>query len=232
MQQSELKTDWKVQLSESSQLASPSPSWSWWPSLLLDCIGCETSFIDLEQCELVNGVLSCFWNWKYSSLCRYLVVSHWFKQWKKYVGFDNWDKYQMGEQNVYPGPVDNSGLLRGKKDKTLLWPSFTQSKTGSLLHRANGDKSKHCFLAPKSCPFGGGCRTLQLTFVFYPLTQVLPQCLLKFTVCLLHCWPSFYYHYFHLQMGMSWPSRSTSSMSLTTSWFLQRAGISLSAGMD
>lgn len=50
-------------------------------------------------------------------LCRYLVVSHWFKQWKKYVGFDNWDKYQMGEQNVYPGPVDNSGLLRGKKDK-------------------------------------------------------------------------------------------------------------------
>uniref|UniRef100_A0A667ZBV9 Ubiquitin carboxyl-terminal hydrolase n=1 Tax=Myripristis murdjan TaxID=586833 RepID=A0A667ZBV9_9TELE len=44
--------------------------------------------------------------------CRYLVDSHWFKQWKKYVGFDSWDKYQMGDQNVYPGPVDNSGLLR------------------------------------------------------------------------------------------------------------------------
>ncbi|XP_032361034.1 ubiquitin carboxyl-terminal hydrolase 15 isoform X2 [Etheostoma spectabile] len=42
----------------------------------------------------------------------YLVDSHWFKQWKKYVGYDSWDKYQMGEQNVYPGPVDNSGLLR------------------------------------------------------------------------------------------------------------------------
>uniref|UniRef100_A0A4W5K002 Ubiquitin carboxyl-terminal hydrolase n=1 Tax=Hucho hucho TaxID=62062 RepID=A0A4W5K002_9TELE len=42
---------------------------------------------------------------------RYLVDSHWFKQWKKYVGFDSWDKYQMGDQNVYPGPVDNSGLL-------------------------------------------------------------------------------------------------------------------------
>lgn len=39
--------------------------------------------------------------------------SHWFKQWKKYVGFDSWDKYQMGEQSVYPGPVDNRGLLRG-----------------------------------------------------------------------------------------------------------------------
>uniref|UniRef100_A0A8C1XKI8 Ubiquitin carboxyl-terminal hydrolase 15 n=1 Tax=Cyprinus carpio TaxID=7962 RepID=A0A8C1XKI8_CYPCA len=41
----------------------------------------------------------------------YLVDSRWFKQWKKYVGFDSWDKYQMGEQHVYPGPVDNSGLL-------------------------------------------------------------------------------------------------------------------------
>ncbi|XP_028426171.1 ubiquitin carboxyl-terminal hydrolase 15 isoform X2 [Perca flavescens] len=42
----------------------------------------------------------------------YLVDSHWFKQWKKYVGYDSWDKYQMGDQNVYPGPVDNSCLLR------------------------------------------------------------------------------------------------------------------------
>lgn len=39
--------------------------------------------------------------------------SRWFKQWKKYVGFDSWDKYQMGDQNVYPGPIDNSGLLKG-----------------------------------------------------------------------------------------------------------------------
>uniref|UniRef100_H3CMZ5 Ubiquitin carboxyl-terminal hydrolase n=1 Tax=Tetraodon nigroviridis TaxID=99883 RepID=H3CMZ5_TETNG len=31
---------------------------------------------------------------------------------EEYVGFDSWDKYQMGEQNVYPGPVDNSGLLK------------------------------------------------------------------------------------------------------------------------
>uniref|UniRef100_A0A4W5KL12 Ubiquitin carboxyl-terminal hydrolase n=1 Tax=Hucho hucho TaxID=62062 RepID=A0A4W5KL12_9TELE len=46
----------------------------------------------------------------------YLVDSHWFKQWKKYVGFDSWDKYQMGDQNVYPGPVDNSGLLTSDGD--------------------------------------------------------------------------------------------------------------------
>uniref|UniRef100_A0AAR2M258 Ubiquitin carboxyl-terminal hydrolase 15 n=1 Tax=Pygocentrus nattereri TaxID=42514 RepID=A0AAR2M258_PYGNA len=45
-------------------------------------------------------------------LIMYLIDSHWFKQWKKYVGFDSWDKYQMGDQNVYPGPVDNSGLLK------------------------------------------------------------------------------------------------------------------------
>uniref|UniRef100_A0A3Q2Y8E0 Ubiquitin carboxyl-terminal hydrolase n=1 Tax=Hippocampus comes TaxID=109280 RepID=A0A3Q2Y8E0_HIPCM len=44
----------------------------------------------------------------------YLIDSHWFKQWKKYVGFDSWDKYQMGDQNVYPGPVDNAGLLRDR----------------------------------------------------------------------------------------------------------------------
>ncbi|XP_061770483.1 ubiquitin carboxyl-terminal hydrolase 15-like isoform X3 [Nerophis ophidion] len=44
----------------------------------------------------------------------YLVDSHWFKKWKKYVGFDSWDKYQMGDQNVYPGPVDNAGLLRDR----------------------------------------------------------------------------------------------------------------------
>ena len=44
---------------------------------------------------------------------RYLVDSRWFKQWKKYVGFESWDKYQMGDQNVYPGPIDNSGLLKG-----------------------------------------------------------------------------------------------------------------------
>ncbi|KAI1905461.1 hypothetical protein AGOR_G00016430 [Albula goreensis] len=42
----------------------------------------------------------------------YLVDSCWFKQWKKYVGFDSWDKYQIGDQNVYPGPVDNSGLFK------------------------------------------------------------------------------------------------------------------------
>uniref|UniRef100_A0A8C5MHD4 Ubiquitin carboxyl-terminal hydrolase n=1 Tax=Leptobrachium leishanense TaxID=445787 RepID=A0A8C5MHD4_9ANUR len=49
----------------------------------------------------------------------YLIDSRWFKQWKKYVGFDSWDKYQMGDQNVYPGPIDNSGLLKDMDTQSL-----------------------------------------------------------------------------------------------------------------
>lgn len=30
------------------------------------------------------------------------------------MGFDSWDLYNVGEQNLYPGPVDNSGLFSGK----------------------------------------------------------------------------------------------------------------------
>uniref|UniRef100_H3BAQ6 Ubiquitin carboxyl-terminal hydrolase 4 n=1 Tax=Latimeria chalumnae TaxID=7897 RepID=H3BAQ6_LATCH len=41
----------------------------------------------------------------------YLIDSRWFKQWKKYVGYDSWDPYSIGEHNLFPGPVDNSGLF-------------------------------------------------------------------------------------------------------------------------
>ena len=47
------------------------------------------------------------------SACRYLVDCHWFKQWKKYVGFDSWDLLQSVDPNLYPGPIDNSGILDG-----------------------------------------------------------------------------------------------------------------------
>ncbi|CAH2292011.1 E3 ubiquitin- ligase TRIM39-like [Pelobates cultripes] len=39
----------------------------------------------------------------------YVIDSRWFKQWKKYVGYDSWDMYNVGECN--PGPVNNSGLF-------------------------------------------------------------------------------------------------------------------------
>ncbi|XP_056315195.1 ubiquitin carboxyl-terminal hydrolase 15 [Danio aesculapii] len=43
----------------------------------------------------------------------FLVDSRWFKLWRKFVGFDSWDRQQTGQQSAYPGPVDNSGLLSG-----------------------------------------------------------------------------------------------------------------------
>ena len=44
---------------------------------------------------------------------RYLVDVRWFKQWKKYVGFDEWDQQQMGSETAHPGPVDTSCLFKG-----------------------------------------------------------------------------------------------------------------------
>lgn len=44
---------------------------------------------------------------------RCLVSVVWFKKWKKYVGFDDWDKIFKGEHDAYPGPIDNSALQKG-----------------------------------------------------------------------------------------------------------------------
>ncbi|XP_030633163.1 ubiquitin carboxyl-terminal hydrolase 4 [Chanos chanos] len=49
----------------------------------------------------------------------YLIDSRWFKQWKKYVGFDSWDMYNVGEQSLFPGPIDNSGLFSDQDTQTL-----------------------------------------------------------------------------------------------------------------
>ncbi|MEE6502614.1 hypothetical protein FKM82_004575 [Ascaphus truei] len=49
----------------------------------------------------------------------YLIDSRWFKQWKKYVGFDSWDTYNVGERNLFPGPVDNSGLFADPETQAL-----------------------------------------------------------------------------------------------------------------
>uniref|UniRef100_A0A665UWG5 Ubiquitin carboxyl-terminal hydrolase n=2 Tax=Echeneis naucrates TaxID=173247 RepID=A0A665UWG5_ECHNA len=50
---------------------------------------------------------------------RYLIDSRWFKQWKKYVGFDSWDMYNVGERSLYPGPIDNSGLFSDQDTQAL-----------------------------------------------------------------------------------------------------------------
>uniref|UniRef100_A0A674G7I5 Ubiquitin carboxyl-terminal hydrolase n=1 Tax=Taeniopygia guttata TaxID=59729 RepID=A0A674G7I5_TAEGU len=59
----------------------------------------------------------------------YLVESRWFKQWKKYVGFDNWDMFGAGHPNLFPGPVDNAGLFPGPIDNSGL---FGDPQTQSL----------------------------------------------------------------------------------------------------
>jgi len=48
----------------------------------------------------------------------YLIDSRWFKQWKKYVGYDNWDVSFVGDEGAHPGPIDNKGLLKeGSNDQ-------------------------------------------------------------------------------------------------------------------
>ena len=42
---------------------------------------------------------------------RYLVDCRWLKQWKKYVGYDTWDQFGVGEELNNPGPIDNSSLF-------------------------------------------------------------------------------------------------------------------------
>uniref|UniRef100_M4ABG9 Ubiquitin carboxyl-terminal hydrolase n=1 Tax=Xiphophorus maculatus TaxID=8083 RepID=M4ABG9_XIPMA len=49
----------------------------------------------------------------------YLIDSRWFKQWKKYVGYDSWDMYNVGERSLYPGPIDNSGLFSDQETQAL-----------------------------------------------------------------------------------------------------------------
>jgi hypothetical protein len=44
---------------------------------------------------------------------RYLVDIGWFNQWKKYVGFSLWDIGSKGCPDAFPGPLDNSPLLKG-----------------------------------------------------------------------------------------------------------------------
>ncbi|KAK2167839.1 hypothetical protein LSH36_23g05071 [Paralvinella palmiformis] len=42
----------------------------------------------------------------------YLTDTKWFKQWKKYVGYDSWDTGHVGDESAYPGPIDNSALFK------------------------------------------------------------------------------------------------------------------------
>ena len=46
-------------------------------------------------------------------LLRFLVDVKWLKQWKKYVGYDQWDQYHVGQVSANPGPINNANLFNG-----------------------------------------------------------------------------------------------------------------------
>ena len=45
----------------------------------------------------------------------FLVHIRWFKQWKRFVGYDNWDRASAGDEVARPGPIDNTSLLDSHK---------------------------------------------------------------------------------------------------------------------
>lgn len=71
------------------------------------------------------------------------------------------------------------------RERSGLWPSSahpTQPSIYILLLRANGNKSKHCLLVPKSGPFGGFVEPSSIPLFFVTRWD---KCLLKFRVCSL-----------------------------------------------
>ena len=61
---------------------------------------------------------------------RYLIDTRWFKQWKKYVGYDG-DNTYVGKKGSDPGPIDNSQLFKGKYLQ-LLKPSMVYTGSSNL----------------------------------------------------------------------------------------------------
>lgn len=74
---------------------------------------CSTTSLHVWFVETTGTfVLDCQFYWRLFP-SRYLIDTRWFKQWKKFVGFDNWDSYNVGEESANPGPIDNAQLFSG-----------------------------------------------------------------------------------------------------------------------
>ena len=41
----------------------------------------------------------------------YLISFWWFRRWRRYVGYDKWNKSNAGSVLIKPGPIDNTSLL-------------------------------------------------------------------------------------------------------------------------
>lgn len=44
---------------------------------------------------------------------RFVMDVKWFKQWKRYVGFESRDHYNVGEESSHPGQIDNTPIFQG-----------------------------------------------------------------------------------------------------------------------
>ncbi|XP_078684293.1 ubiquitin carboxyl-terminal hydrolase 15-like [Branchiostoma floridae x Branchiostoma belcheri] len=51
----------------------------------------------------------------------FLVDGKWWKQWKKYVGYDSWDMDGMGDPAYHPGTIDNSALFKDPKNPDAVF---------------------------------------------------------------------------------------------------------------
>ena len=49
----------------------------------------------------------------------YLIDTGWFKQWKKYVGYDSWDTSSVGDDTANPGKVNNQPLFKENEFNVL-----------------------------------------------------------------------------------------------------------------
>ena len=43
---------------------------------------------------------------------RIVVALKWFEKWKKYVGFESFDRRFTGKKEYFPGSIDNSALFK------------------------------------------------------------------------------------------------------------------------
>lgn len=58
------------------------------------------------------------------------------KQWKKFVGYDQWDQSLAGKQSANPGPIDNSNLFKGMHEM------LCQAHLPQVNHTASQDFDK------------------------------------------------------------------------------------------
>ena len=48
----------------------------------------------------------------YTLFYRFVVALKWFEKWKKYVGFESFDRGFTGKKEYFPGSIDNSALFK------------------------------------------------------------------------------------------------------------------------